>query len=487
MVTAQRWSLLESPEGASASLDPTDGPTASLVPDAAGVWRAAFTVRTEGRARETCVASVEVTREAPLLRCPPTPQRVRVGEPLTLEAPGRASSREWSVSPSGATVEPGSGASAVFRARRRGSYEVRLRASDGSREAECVVQVEAQDTLSVACTPARAQLWLGETIAFEASAPAPATVSWALVEKPASSASELTSGAGPRTTLRPDVPGRFVLQAEARDGAERAVCEAIAEAIEPPALQCGDPVETTTGATATVHARVVREEPRSIAWSIHEAPPGSRAELPPPDDALAPSFTPDVAGHYLLRASARFADRVEQCDVPVEVRSGDGLRMELRWDRTDVNLDVYLVHPRFDATFPDPVWLCDPPTCVAPTLPWGGPGAEDNPRIDMDYDEDNGGLGPEVVRIPSPAPLTYRVGVVPGRGAWGSTQAWVRLFCGPPSAEPAAEFGPATFGPGHCGTWRVANVTIADDGSCRLDPIDERVGLDRGCGGMEDE
>ena len=112
--------------------------------------------------------------------------------------------------------------------------------------------------------------------------------------------------------------------------------------------------------------------------------------------------------------------------------------------------------------------------CIGRGPDWGGPGAEDNPRLDID---NTSGFGPENINIEEPEPGVYRIGVYAYRGtARGAT---VRVHCGGSTTEPQEIFGPRRIdGTGSTHDfWRVADVRIEAGRRCSIEPVDrvERV------------
>ncbi|MBI5485842.1 MAG: hypothetical protein HY905_00770 [Deltaproteobacteria bacterium] len=101
-------------------------------------------------------------------------------------------------------------------------------------------------------------------------------------------------------------------------------------------------------------------------------------------------------------------------------------------------------------------------------LEWDAPGAEDNPRLDLDDVE---GHGPENINIDEPViGSEYLVGVhYYDEAGWGPSQVYVRIYCASTSgvceSGPPVDFGPVTLVNGGLGGmeasdfWRVAAVT----------------------------
>lgn len=181
-------------------------------------------------------------------------------------------------------------------------------------------------------------------------------------------------------------------------------------------VTCSGGVSTPALSPVTLMAMVSGGTAIASGWEVVSAPPGSTAR-PSPPSAETTTFTPLLAGTYRLRFTATDGrDQISACETQVEATVMDGLRIELIWNSTvaeeldKTDLDLHLLEP-----VPDSLWFglesdCHWANCKDIGLAWGAPGAQDDPRLDLD---DLEGRGPENINIDSPpvTELPYRVGV----------------------------------------------------------------------------
>ena len=173
-------------------------------------------------------------------------------------------------------------------------------------------------------------------------------------------------------------------------------------------------------------------------------------------------ITPDIVGEYPLRLDVMDGNGFTAgCDVLVRAVSDEGLRVEVFWDSAGTDMDVHVMDPAGTRWF-TPL-DCHYANCRS-SLPWGGPGTEDNPRLDID---DVNGFGPENINIQEPVPGTYRVAIDAFRGRGNVS---VRIYCGGSVTVPVAEFGPALMAATGF-MWRVADVTVRGPGDCTITPV----------------
>ncbi|HJL04080.1 MAG TPA: hypothetical protein RMH85_26155 [Polyangiaceae bacterium LLY-WYZ-15_(1-7)] len=483
------WSLEAQPPGAMAGLDPTTGPTATLRQSLAGDYLLRFTARdAEGR-EESCQVRVESIVGPPRAICPEDELRTPSNVPLTIEGDGfddvGVVSYRWAVldGPGDAALAPRNAPTTVFRAERTGTYRLELTVADADMATHsCVTTVRVVGPPAVFCPdPIEAPTRRPVTLEVRATDDTRIVdVRWELLAQPPESRARVVPGEREgdvySATLTPDRQGEYVVRFTAidEDGLE-ASCELLVIGTPtPPDAICPDVVEVRPLNEATIEGdaeddgRIVRWR-----WELIERAEGSEARPPAPADAPTTRFTPDIAGEYRVRLTVRDDDGDEgSCVTLVRAVATEGLRVEMFWDTDGTDMDLHLLRAGGDRwrTNEDCYYV----NCIGRGPDWGGPGAEDNPRLDID---NTSGFGPENINIEEPEPGVYRIGVYAYRGtARGAT---VRVHCGGSTTEPQEIFGPRRIdGTGSTHDfWRVADVRIEAGRRCSIEPVDrvERV------------
>lgn len=502
-VIRSEWRMVARPDDSTAEIEPTTGTVTGLAPDVVGLYQLEFEAEDAEGAQVECSYDVVSTLDPPVLQCPEEPPSGPLGSPLTLVAPGdRVFTWQWRIvdTPPGATatIEPSDARTVQLTGDREGPYrlEVTGYGVDGASDT-CEMTVLLTGAPEVTCPPEEIEAPTRRPTTLSAEATDDtgiASVRWEVIERPADSTAEPDPSNRSSTTFTPDRAGRYVLEFTATDvdGFE-ASCEVRVRATPTapdalcPSAVVTEPLERVELTGSGVDDGTVV----AYRWEVTRRPPGSAARPPSPPDERTTTFRPDVAGEYVLRLTVTDDDgETGICDVSVTAVSTQGLRVEIFWngppdescgvprtpgcDGSDV--DVHLLRPGNETWF-DPNGDCYWDNCNAMQgyrLNWGGPGRDDDPRLDIDDVE---GFGPENINIDEPVPGTYRVGV----DFWDgdnrtSADVVVNIYCGEESSEPEATFGPETLldrqpGPARQEDndfWRVADVEIREGGPCTV-------------------
>lgn len=350
---AYRWSLESRPEGSAAVLNGASVASPSLVPDLPGTYVVAVDVSDasgrSGRAASVAyVASwcsqpflVKVVAPAGGITGGTLPLGAEVADPNDAEGSacaGVTSSRSyhWSIvrAPAGSTasVNAPNAVTPAFVPDLAGAYEVELTvsAADGTRAARASAQVLVEDCSGgpsvviddVAGASTGVPVPLTATIS-NASSPAcgalasPYTYAWRIDSAPLGSRVALNDARVEKPSLVPDLAGTYVVSLVVTDTAGRrsavaarsitvASCGAPPGAIvtAPASAFTGTPVPLAATVTdpndpATNAACLIPVEPFVYAWRLVEQPAGSQARIDVPA-GVTPSFTPDVAGAYVV-------------------------------------------------------------------------------------------------------------------------------------------------------------------------------------------
>lgn len=193
--------------------------------------------------------------------------------------------------PQGASVTPNfpTQSRASFRPDLAGAYVFRLTATNtaGSTNAEVTITAANQPPVALVAAEQSATItWLSGVDSYD---PDGATIAyqWQLLSAPQGSTATLRNAASPRAWLKPDIAGQYQIQLIVSDGALSST----------PVVRmlttnfAGADFETRTGTLTKLRGA-------SSGWTFQSVPQGSTLTNASIQQA---SFTPDVAGEYILR------------------------------------------------------------------------------------------------------------------------------------------------------------------------------------------
>lgn len=382
----------------------------------------------------------------------------------------------WSVTqrPAGAVTSftPSNALSTSFLSNTPGLHTLTLEVADADgASASCTVEVVMTTRPTVTCPDSPVAAETRTPVTLTATAVDDGRVvstSWEFLARPASSTVPPGATPGLTKTFTPDRVGTYELEFEAiDDDGLSSTCQVTVEAApSEPVLTCPSVVTVRPLRTATITATLVASDAplTTILWMGGMFPAGSTAAGPTPANQLVTQLTPDIVGEYPLHLDVTDGNGFTAgCDVLVRAVSDEGLRVEMFWDTRFTDMDVHVMDPAGTRWFTG--LDCNYGNCRSGSgLPWGGPGVEDNPRLDID---DTNGLGPENINIQEPVPGTYRVAVDAFQGRGNVS---VRIYCGGSVTTPVATFGPSLLATtGYM--WRVADVTVRGPGDCTVTPL----------------
>jgi len=200
-------------------------------------------------------------------------------------------------------------------------------------------------------------------------------------------------------------------------------------------LQCAAPEATCPmPVTASVNTRVTIEgrgfspggHDITCQWTVVQAPRGSRAQ---PGPGCRPDFTPDIVGDYVLEL--RVTDRPEgnwdTCQARLTATATGGLWVETFWDKAG-DIDLHLLNAEIADPWQQSSWWSQADCHYGNKNPvWDAayPGA--SPGLDRD---DIPGTGPENIRITTPAPHAYAVGLHNFSNSRVPVEVTTNIYCG---------------------------------------------------------
>jgi len=482
-VTRSGWRLESAPRGSTATNTPPDGERTTLVPDAVGDYELTFSATNEEGLSGACDVVVHSVVGPPVAICPEGEHVTGVGEPLELVGDAfddvLVVATMWDVEsgPGDAFVEPAESLVATFFADRPGDYVVSLTVIDDDMASDTCrfpVRVVAPPEVFCPMSPILAPTRRPVSVTARAEDETGIErVEWELVSRPDDSSARIRPTDELTTNLTPDRQGSYVLRFTATDtDGLSADCEV--EVIgTPTAPECTDTTIDTRPLDETTITGAGIDDGRIVGWRwrLVDSPPGSAARAPSPANEMTTRFFPDIAGEYRLSLTVTDDDGdVASCTFLVRALATEGLRIEMNWDTDGTDMDTHLLRPLPEGTS----WFNDNDCYYAncnesggDLLDWGGPGTDDNPRLDLD---DTDGFGPENINVDEPQPGVYRVAIHAFRG---TGRVSVRIYCGGSTTTPRQTFGPTTIrGSGGSSRnndfWKVADVEITRSGDCRI-------------------
>ncbi|MGF1469346.1 MAG: hypothetical protein ACFCGT_24775 [Sandaracinaceae bacterium] len=490
-IEAAGWEVLSFPPG----LEPTlsvgpDASVARLTPPAEGSYGVEFTATDRRGQVRSCAVTVESVSGPPVAICPEAELTTMVDTRIEIEGDAfddiAVVAYRWTAEsvPSGLPprLDGTDGPVLGVTAAEVGRYAFRLTVedSDGSSDS-CVVRLRVTGPPDLECptepieTPTRRSLRLRVPTRDDVGI---ASQRWELRVRPDGSSAMLMPPVGPESRLTPDRQGRYLVRYRATDVEGMAsTCDIEVYATPtPPSVSCPERLDTSPLEPTRIEASGVDDgEIVAWAWTVRERAAGSASLPPSPDDAPVTTFTPDVAGEYRLEVMAVDDDGQEgSCETVVRAGNVDGIRVQISWSTELNDIDLHLLEPTAMRWF-DLALDCYYLNCEAPdVLDWGGPGTDDNPRLDID---DVDGFGPENINVLRPEPGVYRVGAhyFGQNGGPSATDVTVRIFCQDSETIPRRTIGPVRLARPSQDFWRVADIEILRGGDCRVTQLfDER-------------
>ncbi|GEM_PF-3639865 len=339
------WRLASAPAGSAATIfDPT-APITSALLDVAGLYvfelvvndglvdsaASSFAVEAIGNRAPTANAGPDSTVELP--------GAARLDGSRSLDPDGDPLRYAWSLvsSPAGSATFPvrgGRPGEGILTTDLPGTYVVELIVSDGlnTSEPDRVTIVASGDDAPIANAGSSRSILAPGTVGLDGSASLdpegqPLTYLWSLVSAPAGSATAIGAATTVAPTLSTDVPGAYIVQLVVNDGAQPSVPSLVtitATTNAPPVAAAGPDQRVALGAGVALDASASLDPdggplPVRHRWDFTSLPAASLLEV---DGFAAPnqvrsSFTPDVAGRYLVRLTVN--DGRDQDSDEVEI------------------------------------------------------------------------------------------------------------------------------------------------------------------------
>ncbi|MCP4767831.1 MAG: hypothetical protein GY875_16360 [Gammaproteobacteria bacterium] len=321
------WTLVVAPGSSNAMLNGPASVMPSFTADVAGFYETELTVN-DGQANsdpDRVVVNIDTLNTIPVADAGPD-QGVTTGQPVQLngtnssDVDGDALSWSWSF----VTTPPGSAAqlnnasavSPTFTPDLTGQYVIQLLVNDGAANSladSVIVNAITPNTIPLANAGVDQSDLVGALISLDGSASSdvdndPLTYDWSLLSVPSSSAATLnnTTIVNPIFTL--DQPGEYVAQLIVNDGSASSVPdEVIVSTLNSrPVAVAGGNQTVLIGDLVSLSGSGSYDADNDLLtwqWALIGQPLGGAATLSG-ETTIAPSFTPDGIGFYVIQLIA---------------------------------------------------------------------------------------------------------------------------------------------------------------------------------------
>ncbi len=408
----------------------------------------------------------------------------------------------WQVTrrPAGSTTVPvpADAPSTRFTFDTGGDWILDFTATDSAgNHASCTTHLTAQPAINLLC-PDDQSNYQGATVSLNATASSNLgrgiTLRWAVLSRPAASATSPVPGDSLNARLLLDALGDWRAQLTATDsGGLTATCVTNVHADPDVIVMC--PADSNSAPFATINLAATASSrlgmPLRYHWEIVDQPITSTAAIPSPG-TLATPFTFDVAGNWTWRFTAtNTRGNSASCTTRALATSDEALRVEVVWntDRSCVgcnaqgggqDLDLHLTddsrnmgHWASNAPSDSDCYYancrCGSPgmLCTMENLDWPPPGPPNNPQLDVDHIDDL--PGPEninIVRAVTGSEFDVGVHFYSSHGLTNVTPVVVRVYCSGSVAfeSEVVRLAERSGSPDTNNLWRVGRVTMTPGG-----------------------
>lgn len=320
---AYTWTLSSKPAGSTAALASAISAKPTFTADAAGTYVASVIVN-DGKVNSnaaTVTITAAVANVAPVANAG-VAQNVVAGNIVTLDgsassdANGDTLTYAWvlTTKPAGssATLSSSTSAKPTFNADVAGTYVATVITNDGkinSNAAVVSITAAVANVAPVANAGVVQNVVTGSVVTLDGSASSDAngdalTYAWTL-NKPAGSASVLSSFTSVKPTFTTDITGTYVASLVVNDGkvSSNAVTVSATATVAnaAPVAHAGSAQNVITGATVILDGSAssdANSDPMTYIWTLTTKPAGSFATLALPT-SVKPTFTADLAGTYV--------------------------------------------------------------------------------------------------------------------------------------------------------------------------------------------
>ena len=351
-----QWQFVSRPDGSTAALDQPNSAKPQFGADVEGQYVVRLVVTDEAGGvsdADTVMITVSKANSIPVADAGAN-QSVLVDDIVVLD--GRNSrdadddplSYQWGFvsKPAGstATLSDTQVVSPTFVADVEGNYVLSLVVNDGEADSasdNVTITAERLNTAPVADAGPDQNVYTGTLVTLDGSGSHDAdgdslTYQWRLVSSPAGSAAALVDATTSAPSFTPDFDGTYVAELKVSDGEQESPASQVTitatTANSVPVANAGPDQSVYVGSTVTLDGSGSSDadgDPLNYTWTLQSGPAGSSAELV---DAgtVAPSFTPDVAGDYVVNLTVSDGESSSNTDSVKIQAAAPKLQMEVK-------------------------------------------------------------------------------------------------------------------------------------------------------------
>ncbi len=330
------WTMISKPAGSAAVLSNAAIANPTFTADKSGVYELSLVVSDGVMTSTADTLTVNVTNNAPVAEAGADISLIygygalaNLDGSLSSDPESQPLTYSWTITsrPAGSTAALSSSSivNPTFLPDKAGVYTVSLVVFDGD-------MYSAADILTITATnqPPTAEAGDNQTVAWNTLATLngsgtdpeaqPLTFAWAITTAPTGSTAALSNPAIANPTFTPNKTGAYVLTLTVSDGVNSASdTVTITVPNTAPTAEAGadQSIFFGLGASVTLNGSGSSDpegDPLTYSWTITSAPVGSSAALSDPA-AIAPSFTPDKKGAYVLSLTVSDGVNVSAADT----------------------------------------------------------------------------------------------------------------------------------------------------------------------------
>ena len=351
-----QWQFVSRPDGSTAALDQPNSAKPQFGADVEGQYVVRLVVTDEAGGvsdADTVMITVSKANSIPVADAGAN-QSVLVDDIVVLDgrnsrdADGDPLSYQWGFvsKPAGstATLSDTQVVSPTFVADVEGNYVLSLVVNDGEADSasdNVTITAERLNTAPVADAGPDQNVYTGTLVTLDGSGSHDAdgdslTYQWRLVSSPAGSAAALVDATTSAPSFTPDFDGTYVAELKVSDGEQESPASQVTitatTANSVPVANAGPDQSVYVGSTVTLDGSGSSDadgDPLTYTWTLQSSPAGSAAELV---DAgtVAPSFTPDVAGDYVVNLTVSDGESSSNTDSVKIQAAAPKLQMEVK-------------------------------------------------------------------------------------------------------------------------------------------------------------